>query len=432
MVKEKPILENDVSNILTDTSAEAGSLIYVLTTLNFISAVSALTAVHGDKKPNVTVLVHSPGLSIEANGELTSICKEFSKNFPFIKNVLNISREKKAELLSTGDIDLAVNSLKNFIGEDIFAEIYYPHDIEGGMYQFLCTSYPGITKICFGDALGNVYDKEYHLMLASGKKAGVQERKSIVEKLKSCFMSFLSRLISFLSRQRGKAITETRPIVFEEFKAQQAVLILPIAQKNNYFENIPLKICPRNIFLTVLEKCADSAEELNKYISVLLDEYKGADKYLLLLENIASGNFMPFEREVEMYCAVIKKYCAKGSTIFIKSHPLETLPTAQRIKESLSADFNIIDMDCRFERYPVEVWKKLVTNCKVISMSYPALSLKFLFDIDVIHFMSNKWIEEWFEERFWDSYKNSMERIVMPLKNLENWDGKSVLWSGNS
>jgi len=420
MSKEMQALEGVA--ISDDTFAETNSLIYAMSALHFITAVSALEVVNGDKYPTVTVLVHSPGLDVEANDELTSICKEFSKNFPFIEKVISLSRDKKAEILSMGDASQAANSLKNYIGEEVFSEIYYPHDMEGGMYQFLCMSYPDMQRICFGDALGNVYDKEYHIRLASGKKSDIQQRKSIIQKLKSC-------LIYFIPHLRKKIITEKMPTIIEEYMPQQAVLILPIAQDADYFNDVPLKICPKNNFLNVLERCADSAQELNKYITTLLNEHYGADKYLLLLENIASGNFMTFEREVEMYCAVIKKHCVPESTIFIKPHPLETLPTAQKIKESLSADFNIVVVDRRFGRYPIEIWTDLVINCKVIAMSYPALSLKFLFDVDVIHFLSNKWIEEWFDERLWDSYRNSMERIVMPLNNLKNWDGKSVLYS---
>ena len=65
-------------------------------------------------------------------------------------------------------------------------------------------------------------------------------------------------------------------------------------------------------------------------------------------------------------------------------------------------------------------------------MSYPVLSLKYLYDIDVIQPMDSEFIEKWFPKWTWASYKNSLSLYSEPLKRLSSWDGMSILWSGHS
>jgi hypothetical protein len=67
---------------------------------------------------------------------------------------------------------------------------------------------------------------------------------------------------------------------------------------------------------------------------------------------------------------------------------------------------------------------------KVICMSSPILSLKYLYNIDVINPMNDVFIEKWFPEYMWNSYKNAMKIYMEPLKRLEFWNGKEILYSG--
>ena len=51
---------------------------------------------------------------------------------------------------------------------------------------------------------------------------------------------------------------------------------------------------------------------------------------------------------------------------------------------------------------------RLVRACTPICMSYPTLSIKYLFDVDVIQPTDEAFIEKWYPERFWRSYKNGL------------------------
>jgi hypothetical protein len=140
---------------------------------------------------------------------------------------------------------------------------------------------------------------------------------------------------------------------------------------------------------------------------------------------------MDFDREVEMYCSIIMQYCKAGGVVFLKSHPGETLPRNERIKERLGSFIEVIELDKKFKRYPIEVWKDLVLKCSVICMSYPVLSLKYLYDIDVFQPMDHAFIEKWFPEWTWASYKNSLSLYMEPLRKLATWDGTGILWAGS-
>ena len=93
--------------------------------------------------------------------------------------------------------------------------------------------------------------------------------------------------------------------------------------------------------------------------------------------------------------------------------------------------YQVVELKKRFKRYPIELWKELVQTCTVICMSYPALSLKYLYDVDVIQPMDDRFIEKWFPEWTWASYKNASSLYMKPLEMLPTWNGADALWTGN-
>ncbi len=369
-------------------------LAYLISPTHLISATCAIKSLHQNEDVNIVLIVHWPGLSDERNEELANIIIDISKEFHFIKKIIPISQLKLSDLLiQSRSPSAGIQSFKDIIVNKIeFNEIYYSHNVVGEMYQFLCTAFPSAQRICFGDALGNVYEKEVHL-------------------------SFLIKTPVALTPK--------------EFKPHKAALILPVDQSGNFLKNIPLTVCDKNIVIDMIERCISSASDLQNYIQNILLLYRNSKKYLLLTENIAEGNFIDFNREIDMWCSIIEDNCIPGSVIFLKSHPGETLQRNNKIAEKLSDRYEVVELDKKFKRYPIEIWKNLVLNYGIICMSYPVLSLKYLYDIDVMNPMNDAFIERWFPAWTWDSFKNAHTLYMEPLKNLAHWDGKSVLYSGN-
>ncbi len=396
-------------------------LVYLISPIHVVSSIAAVRTLHAQVLPEVSFFVHWPGLDTKVVEEIGRIIKHISGSFSFISNTCTMSSEEKENLIGNKDPKEIIRDLKARIG-DGYHELYYAHDIECGMFRLLAAAFPRAKRICYGDAFGNVYEKHVHLGFlqqtpqdngVSATKAGIGER----------LCRSLRKVFSY-PHIKGPA-----PMV--QFAPHTAALILPVDQSGNFLKNINLVVCKKNVVLDVLQACISVATQLQQYIKELLQEYEKQKKYILLTDNIAEGTFIEFAKEVEMYCSMVKEHCDPGSVIFLKSHPGETLPRNQKIKEQLSDDFVVEELDREFKRYPIEMWKPLITQSTVICLSYPVLSLKYLYGVDVIQPMDDAFIEKWFPEWTWASYKNAVTLYMEPLKRLAQWDGQGVLWAGS-
>lgn len=412
-------------------------LVYIISPIHVISSICAIKTLYEEKSIKAILLVHWPGVNDAIVKELGDIVRVLSMNFKFINKVISISTAQKAQFLLNKNIQTATYMLNLFVGEADIHELYYAHDIDGGMYQFLCTAYPNAKRICFGDAFGNVYQKEIHLSFLNVKK----NEPNINNIKKPTRMKFLNipriaqKIKTTLSNIKIRVFNKTSKkssidIVFQEFKPNMAVLILPIDQSGEYLKTLPFIICKKKLFLEILDQCIFNAQELQNYCTEIINKYCNRNKLLLMTENFAEGNFIDFNKEIEMWCTIIRRKVDKGGVVFLKSHPGETLNRNERIRKCLEGDIEVVELDKRFKRYPIEIWRELVLNCKIVCLSYPIISLKYIYDINVIQTMNDGLIEKWFPEWVWASYKNALSLYMEPLKRLPSWDGKGVLYTG--
>jgi hypothetical protein len=416
---------------MADSSRAGGGradcLVYLISPVHVISSLAALETVHPDKDVRATFLVHWPGVDEQVMAELVQIVCELTAPFGYVEQVVKISSADRDGLTAALPQSELSRALGGRLGRGRFDELYYAHDIEGGMQQLLCTAFPGARRVCYGDALGNVYQKQVHLsFLGIGSNRSGPQAPGLLRRVKSRIAALVRRFLAGLPDQ-GAAAPE-----LSEFRADAASLILPVDQSGRFLEGLPLSICHRDTVLRLIASCAGASLPLRDYQSGLLGRFRDRRKYLLLTENSAEGNFIDFQRETDMYAAVIREHCDQGSVIFLKSHPGETLPRNERISASLAGDFEVVTLDPVFKRYPIELWRDLVSCSTVICMSYPVLSLKFLYGIDVIQPMDEAFIERWFPEWTWPSYRNAVSLYMQPLESLKTWDGASILWAGSS
>jgi len=392
----------------------ADCLLYIISPTHILSSFSALKSLHGTEKIDATILVHWPGVSSEIVAELRQIVSEMSVGFPFISNIIALSTEEMERFRATGSALDQANCLKAHLRNSKFTELFYAHNIEGGMFDLLRSVFPDSKKICIGDTLGNVYEKNVVLSLLQNKKP-----IKLIDRIKQSLTTVL--------------IKDQTPKIDEQdyFRPDAAALILPVDQSGHFLHNVPLTVCSKQIVQDVLKQCTANVANLQNYIRLVLKDLTHQKKYLLLTDNFSEGNFIDFNREIDMYCSIIKDSCTPGSTILLKSHPGETLPRNECITSQLGSMYQIIELEKKFKRYPIELWQDLVMQSEVICMSYPVLSLKYLFNKDVLQPMDAQFVERWFPQWTWASYKNSASLYMEPLKNLSTWNGNSVLWSGN-
>lgn len=398
-------------------------LVYIISPIHVISSISALLKIYREKIFHVTFLAHWPGFNTMHLMEIESIIQVLIKNRNFATKMISISSFEKDNILQNNNYSDAVRIIKKKIDKFEFDSIFYPHDVESGMYQLLCTVYPNAKRICFGDAFGNVYEKKVHLsFLLKNENDGYAH-------------SFIKRIFNYLRslniKKTGQlADKEINLLKLNEFKPDAASLILPVDQSGRFLKEIPLFIPEKKIVMDVLNQSITNASDLKCYCEQLLKKYNNQIKWILLTDNFAEGNFIEFDKEIEMWISIISSNASPGDVIFLKSHPGETLERNKAIIEKIGNDYIVVELDTRFKRYPIEIWYDLIMNCGIICMSYPVLSLKYLYDVDVIQPMNDEFIEKWFPEWTWRSYKNSLSLYMEPLKRLPYWDGKSVLYLG--
>lgn len=380
-------------------------LVYLIGPVHFISAMTAINELHNSEQVEVVILVYHPYVSLEINYEIFTIIKKCSEQFSFIRDVIAGNKDDHSSFQAKYE-------------NGYFSEIYYTLDWVTNFHDLLFSSNPKAKKICIGDSLGLITEKNIQLGLLQSDNEHQYAKKN---PLINFVYTRLMKLSSYC--RMNNEIRDDHEVI-----PDIAALILPIDQSGNFLKRAKLVVCAKSTFINVVEKCIDAHYELNSYIQSLLNKYK--DISLLLTENIAEGNFIDFDREIDMWCSIIRQNCTPGSVVFLKSHPGETLQRNKEIREKLIDEYEIVELEERFKRFPIELWKDLIINCKIISMSYPILSLKYLYDKDVINPMNEIFLEKWFPEWTWRSYKNALLLYMEPLKNLAQWDGKSVLYSG--
>jgi hypothetical protein len=266
--------------------------------------------------------------------------------------------------------------------------------------------------------MGQVFERQVHLGFLSAPKPRGPADQSLRKRVGAA----LDRLLGCWPRSQ-------EAFVLPDFKPDIAALILPVDQSGRFLQQVPLTVCPRELAIAVINECSRACGDLQAYIDSLLREHADKQRCVLLTENWAEGGFIDFERETELYCHLVERSCGSDSTLFVKPHPAESLPRVAAIRARLGRSFKVVELDPAYRRYPIEVWPRIVRECRILSVMYPVLSLKFLYDVDVIQPMDDAMIEEWFPAWTQASYKNSLSLNMEPLARLSRWDGRSVLWS---
>lgn len=408
--------------------------VIAMTPTQVISSICALKALNKENDINVTFLFHNPSYyseNDEAFQESARVVSTLISGFNFVKKFKALPYSAELQMLSVDTLEEAIANLKLYIENERIDEIYYPHDVIGELYQFLCMSFPEAQRICLGDALGYAIGKKTRLDLVR-QDLKLKEKISITY-LQSIVFQKIGMLIfhlfpSGIGRYGKKQLKEA--LYEKEFKPDKAVLILPMDQSGTFLKNLPLTVCDKDIVRDVLRRLSSNCEHLNSYMDYLLSHYKNKERYLFLTEVYSEASYLEFETDIRMNCSIIESNCKAGSVIFIKGHPTEKHPRAGRIKELLSDKYDIVEIDGKYRRYSVELMDDLVLGCNVISSSYAVLSLKYLYDKDVIQPMDKVFIEKWFPESFWRTMNNSLEFCTGTIDRLYIWDGKSVIWSG--
>ncbi len=311
-------------------------------------------------------------------------------------------------LLRLDAVDDDAASIVTTLGTGGADFILYAHDVVTTWPQSLARAYPMAKTVCYGDALGQFFERP------DGQGAAARGRR---------IPRLLWRLLARLRGRKGaspQSVPAFRPKIF--------AAILPVAQKP-LPAGIQLMVPDKDSVAKIARQCALNCAGLQNYCAALANEC-GSDATLFLTGNMAEAQFVSFEDEMRFYTDTILRNCAPGSTVIIKPHAHETQARIFDFREILGGAFTIRQIDKKYARYPVELFLPLLQKCSVIGMYYPVLSLKYLYDIDVVQPLDDKAIEKYFPRAVWAPCKEAVLLNMQPLARLQGWNGISLLYNG--
>lgn len=288
--------------------------------------------------------------------------------------------------------------------------LFYAHDVVGVLLDTIVSLFGSAKLVCYGDALGQFFKREVHL--------GYLSQDGFFRKAKKHLGSFLGKEV------HGSYKKTADP--------DYAVLSIPVSQ-SKFPRKTKLMVPSHRLVLDVFLKCADNNQYIKSCCAALIseiDKYPKRPVYLFPIENMAEGNFISEDDEINLYAEAMDRFCEEGALIFIKPHPGEKSDKVLLLKEKLQGKYTIVKMEKAYKRYPIELFLPLIKRCRVLCMFYPVLSLKYLYDVAVYQPLSDEMIERYFDRRYWNSYKNAISLNVVPLGRLARWDGETLLYNG--
>ena len=395
---------------------------------NVLAAISAVRWYNSQRHPNedlsIVTVVNTPGLPgvivRESGKTLTKIMASQGWPEPIFLTDQDMA-DFAPSLHKLTPYQEALRRFRKKLGIEHIDEIYYAHDIHGQVPGLAMNAFPEAGRILFGDGLGSVYNKVYHLALANGASRE-QARRA------------LKRGYYFQPRMIKRVLPDFLTDMFlgkaQPFQADKAVLILPMDHTGNTLNNIELIVVPRHQVQKMIADCEKYLTRLAEYTRELLAS-QPPPYSLILLENISDANMTTPENEVSLYEESIRSHVPHKTTVFIKGHPLATAPIDEMLRSRLALDYfpNVISHE--FTRYPIELWSELINACQVLSISYGSVTLTYLYGTPVVYDLNDSLIEKYIKPAFRESFRDADILYRGQLANLANWDGQSVLWKGS-
>ena len=354
---------------------------------------SGLTAVENYQKQfglnQKTVIIYRQNwLNIEKFEHFTELSREILRNY----NAKFIAITEEDWIKNSGKISQLIDLDPDNIDVE---EIFFPHNLVSNTIDCLRLEFPSAKLICFGDGLGMVFSK------LSYKSARFQGPYRLI----------------FRQLNKYKIMHKMRFI-------QEYCLILPInhsrAKKLLTKMEIPQKS-------SVLSLSGNLCAEIKNKMKEFVEKYLDSNSVVLCLENFAEVGLLTPEKEIELFAELINHDKFLGKNIYIKSHPMQENSKFERLNESLK-NFSLGGLPDYLNEIPLELWPFSEFKGRLVSVGAAALSIRFLYGIEVENPLNVQMIEKYFEPELWHLIKNDQDLMNKPVFALASWNGKSVLY----
>ena len=325
-------------------------------------------------------------------------------------NEINLSNNKTS-----------IKRLRNKIGNYEFDQVFLARNYIGLGSSLILNSYPEAIKVCYGDGFG-VVGTEIFTNVFSGSNAGLYWR--IIGFIKNILFGKIS-IKGIYKRILGKFKVET----LRGFAFDAAVLILPMDYSGKYLNQLPFYVPSLEHVRGTFERINKSMLGLNNYCLDLIKNVSG-ECYLYLLVTPTESGSTSLKNEIKMYLETIRENSPRGATIFIKLHPRKSITFGDYILADLRNEYNIIVINQgKFKSIPIEFWGPLIARCKIISFSSSSLSLRYIYNKEVITGLSVDKVRKFYFKKMQSVFEDDYHLWNEAAEALNSWDGKSILWS---
>lgn len=359
-------------------------LIMGFSPMHLIAAAAAVRTLHPAEDVECRFLFGKlPGLGAADAGLVSGMLRNLGRALTGTDSFVIVEQEWLSGKASRSR-DALRAALSSLAGWDEVEELYFCHDATGTLHQALCVTYPAARRICYGDNIGLGTTRED--AVAHSWPDHPRLTPSALKRLHLCRRMAASWRLDAMAALGHDEWPEPAFVDRLYFPPHLYCMSLPHLDAGVGPTNDAVVVVPRAVMTGCLDQVAD-ASGIKEYEQSLLDSCAGSERPVLLLGSylFETGYLSRFEDEVALLADAATPLLGPKGTLFVKPHPGELQSRIPALQERLGARATIVELDPRFARMPIEAFGTLCRASRICGFSGAALSLKHLYDADVVN-----------------------------------------------
>lgn len=358
-----------------------------------------------EDSPAIALIWMPPGTPRETRERRLRTFSALLDQFPWVKLLAPSDEEISNHLSQHLTVMRKAAYLRGLLASPGISDMHYAHDISADfLAQSVMQAFPRATRVCYGDALGVVYENSYFESVTYP----LHDLRTLLKEPVGYARNIAARL-----RRRWLRPGRTR-----QLEATHASLILPCDPGQNFLRNKSMLPIQRRLVLDLLRALASGLR--NRKLEALPIRAEQEQACLMILGSYAESKLCTVENEVALYVDAARRHVPAGGTLILKPHPASRREKVALIAQSLSAGYNVGIVDEEMDEVPVETLVDATAQLRILSFSYVSVSMTYLGARHVEHVLTDELIDSHFPPRTrdWirDSNKLYLDQLMVASK----------------
>lgn len=336
-----------------------------------------------------------PGTPRETRERRLNTFAALLEQFPWVEVLAPSDEEISKHLSQHLTVRRKAAYLRGVLTPGVISDIHYAHDISAEfLAQSVMQAFPQAARVCYGDALGVVYENSYFESLTYP----LQNVRALLQEPTRYVRNIVARL-----RRRW-----LRPGSTRQLEATHVSLILPCDPGQNFLLGKTMLPVPRNLVLDLLRVLATGLR--SSQLGTLPATAAQGQTCLMILGSYAESKLCTIENEVALYADAARRHVPAGGRLVLKPHPASKREKVILVAQRLRADYNVEIVDEKMDEVPLETLLDVIGHLRILSFSYASVSMTYLGAKYVEHVLTDELIEKHFppQTRGWIRDSNSL------------------------